>query len=68
MHLIFTSEFFLENLNLQKQYAMKNMQEHCADTKQIYGGEEEPDDSRRPIQPVKTGLEEEESSSIVSDV
>lgn len=47
---------------------MKNMQEHCADTKQIYGGEVELDDSRRPILPIKTGLEEEESSCIVSDM
>jgi hypothetical protein len=47
---------------------MKNMQEHCVDTKQIYAGEVEPDDSRRPILLIKTGLEEEESSSVVSDV
>jgi hypothetical protein len=47
---------------------MKNIQEHCADTKQINGGEVEPDDSRRPILPTKTGLEEEESSSVMSDM
>jgi hypothetical protein len=47
---------------------MKNMQEHCADTKQIYGGEGELDDSRRLILPIKRGLEEKESSCVVSDV
>jgi hypothetical protein len=47
---------------------MKNMQEHCADTKQIYGGVVEPDDSKRPILLIKTGLGEEESSSVVSDM
>jgi hypothetical protein len=61
-------KFFLENLSLQQQYAMKNKQEHCADTKQIYGGEGELDDSKRPILPIKTGLEEKESSCVVSDV
>jgi hypothetical protein len=44
------------------------MQEHCADTKHIYGGEVEPDDSRMPVLLIKTGLEEEESSTVVSDV
>jgi hypothetical protein len=41
---------------------------NCADTKQIYGGEVEPDDFRRPILLIKTGMEGEESSSVVSDV
>jgi hypothetical protein len=45
---------------------MKNMKEHCADTKQIYGGEADPDDSGQPILLIKTALEEEESSSVVT--
>jgi hypothetical protein len=49
MHLILTSELFLENMSLQSQYAMKNKQKCRADTEQIYGGEAKPDDSRRTI-------------------
>jgi len=45
---------------------MKNMQRHCEHTKQIYGGEVEPDDFRRPTLLIKTGMEEEESSSVVT--
>jgi len=47
---------------------MKNMQQYCEHTKQIYGGEVEPDDFRRPTLLIKTGMKEEESSSVVSDM
>jgi hypothetical protein len=47
---------------------MKNMQKHHADIEKIHGGEAEADDPRRPIQLMKIGLEEEESSCIVTCV